>query len=153
MPRTCDEVFDDVLIGHLFDGCECGHGSVERFGGEIAKGKHFVVREAGGAKLLVGAIEQMLRRRVVAEAAEGLEAGEQTSVDGGCGFAVKLLINDGLGQCFEGRLLGGKAQREGAGAFDEPGELRVRGRERGYGDAGIVWGLACRAGARAWHGE
>ena len=72
------------------------------FGGEIAEGQHFVLREAGGAELLVGAIEQMLRRRVVAEAAEGLETGEHTSVNGGCGFAVKLLIDDGLGQCLEG---------------------------------------------------
>src|SRR5580658_881463 len=65
------EVLDDVFVGHFLDGGERGHGSVERLGGEIAQGEHFVLREAGRAELLVGAIEQMLRRWVFAEPQTG----------------------------------------------------------------------------------
>src|ERR1700761_88816 len=96
------KVLDDVLVRHLLDHGECGNGSVEGFGGEIAEGEHLVFREASRAELFVGAIEQMLRRGVDAETAERLEAGEETSVDGRGGLAVKLLIDDGLGQGLEG---------------------------------------------------
>src|SRR6185437_2046470 len=99
------EVFDDVLIGHLFDGGECGYGVVECLGREVAKGEHFVLRESGRAELLIGAIEQMLRGRVVSETADGFETCKHASVNGGCRLAMKLLIDDGLGQRLEGRLL------------------------------------------------
>jgi hypothetical protein len=79
------------------------------------------VGEAGGAQLFVGAVEQMLSGEVLADTADRREGAEQARVDGGCGFAVELLIDDGFGEGLKGRLLGGEPQGEGAGARDEFG--------------------------------
>ena len=65
------------------------------------RARDLVVREAGGAELFVGAIEQMLGCGVVADAADGVEAFEQTAMDGRGGFAVELLVDDALDQGFE----------------------------------------------------
>ena len=46
-------------------------------------------------------------------------------MDGGCSFAVKLLVDDGFDESFERRLRTGDAHGEGTGAFDELAELRI----------------------------
>lgn len=84
---------------------------------------------------------------MLADAAKGLEARDHAGVNGGGGFAVELLIDDGFGEGFEGGLAGGEAQGEGAGAGDELGKLRVSGGERGDGLGGVVGELAGGAGA------
>ena len=60
------EVLDDGFVGHAADAGERGDGAVDGLGGEVAEGEGFVVREASGAELLVGAVEQMLGGGVVA---------------------------------------------------------------------------------------
>jgi hypothetical protein len=50
-------------------------------------------------------------------------------VDGGGGFAVELLVDDGFKQRLEGRLRAGDAQGEGAGALDEAAEFGIGGGE------------------------
>ena len=57
------QVFDDGFVGHAADAGEGGNGAVEGLGGEVAEGEGLVVGEAGGAKLLVGAVEQVLRAK------------------------------------------------------------------------------------------
>ncbi len=97
------EVLDDGLVGHAANAGEGGHGAIDGLGGEIAQGEALVVREAGGAQLLVGAVEQMLRIGMdeTERRAEGLEAFEQAAMDGGRGLAVELLVDDGFDQCLE----------------------------------------------------
>ena len=46
------------------------YGAVERFGGEVADGKGFVVRKSRSAQLLIRSIEDLLWIRVYARAAE-----------------------------------------------------------------------------------
>ena len=102
------------------------------------RARDLVVGEAGGAELLVGAVEEVLRRGMGSGAC-GLERQhwgegfEQAAVDGGGGFAVELLIDDGLDERFEGRLGAGDAQGEGAGAFDELAEFGIGGGELATG--------------------
>ena len=138
------EVLDDVLVGHAADAGESGDGTVDGLGGEVAEGEGLVVREAGGAELLVGCVEEVLCGEVLgltggsAFGGDGIEAFEEAAVDGGGGFAVKLLINDAFDESFEGRLGAGDAQGEGAGALDEPGEPGVGGGELGDGEGGVV---------------
>ena len=69
--------------------------------------------------MFVGAVEQMLRGWVVADAADVVKAFEHAAMDGGRGFAVKLLIDDRFGERFKRRLCTRDPQSEGAGAFDE----------------------------------
>jgi antitoxin component of MazEF toxin-antitoxin module len=151
------EVLDDVVVGHAADAGEGGDGAVEGLGGEVAEGEGFVVGEAGGAKLLVGAVEEVLRVEVDGVAV-GLDAGDedeafkQAAVDGGGGLAVELLVEDGLREGLEGRLLRGQAEGEGAGLRDEAGEFGVGGGERGDGDGGVIGQLASGAGTGAGHG-
>ena len=59
-------------------------------------------------------------------------------MDGGGGFAVELLIDDGFGEGFEGGLVGGEAGGEWTRTRDEAGELRISGGECGYGLGGVV---------------
>ena len=59
--------------------------------------------EAGGAELRCGAVEDLLRGGVDgSEGGERLEAFDEAGVDGGGGFAVELLVDDGLGEGLEG---------------------------------------------------
>ncbi len=138
-------MLDDGRVVHATDLCQGGDGAVEGFGGEVAEGEDLVVGEAGGAELRGGAVEQMLGRRVLAEAAEGLEARDHAGVEGGCSLAVELLVDYGFGEGFEGRLVGGEAQGEGAGAGDEPGEFGVGGGERCDGLGWVVGEFAAGA--------
>lgn len=64
------------LVRHAADAGEGGDGAVEGFGGEVTEGEGLVVGEAGGAHLLVGAVEELLRGGVDAEAGDGVEAFE-----------------------------------------------------------------------------
>ena len=127
------EVFDDGFVGHAADVGEGGDGAVDGFGGEVAEGEHLVFGEAGGAELLVGAVEEVLRGGMGcgawAEGHDGGEAFEQAAVDGGGGFAVELLIDDGFDEGFEGGLGAGDAHGEGAGALDELAEFGIGGGE------------------------
>ncbi len=50
---------DDLLVGQAADLGERGDGAVDGFGGEVAEGERFVVREAGGAELFVGGFEEV----------------------------------------------------------------------------------------------
>ena len=138
------EVGDDVFVGHAADAGEGRDGAVEGFCGEVAEGEGFVVGEAGGAELVVGAVEQVLRREVGVGAAEGVEGFEQAAVDGGGGLAVELLVDDGFGEGFEGGLGGGKLHGEGACTLDELAEFGVGDGELGEGEGDVV---ARRAGA------
>jgi hypothetical protein len=81
-----------------------------------------------------------------AEAADAGEAGEEACVDGGGGFAVELLVDDGLGEGFKGGLLRGQAHCEGAGAGDELGKPGVGGGEMRDGLGGVVGELAAAVG-------
>ena len=140
---------DDGFVGHAANAGEGGDGAVEGFGGEVAEGEGLVVREAGGAELLVGAVEEVLCGEVLCGAggcSDGIEAFEQASVDGGCGFAVELLIDDALYECFEGGLGAGEPEGEGACTLDEAREFGIGGGEFAEGERGVVaW--------RAWAGE
>ena len=95
------QVFDDGFVGHAADLDESGDGAVDGFGGEVAEGEHLVFGEAGGAELLVGAVEEMLRGGMGSgacgfEGENGGEGFEEPAVDGGGGFAVELLVDDGF---------------------------------------------------------
>ena len=57
----------------------------------------------------------------------GGEGFEETAMDGGGGFAVELLIDDGFDEGFERGLAAGYAHGEGAGALDELAEFWVGG--------------------------
>ena len=144
------EVLDDGFVGHAADAGEGGDGAVEGFGGEVAESEGLVGGEAGGAELRGGDVEDLLGGGVDGgERGHGLKAGDEAGVDGGGGFAVELLIDDGFGEGFEGGLAGGEAHGEGAGSGDEAGEFGVCGGERGDGLCGVVGELAvCAAGMR-----
>jgi hypothetical protein len=60
-------VFDDGFVGHAADAGEGGDGAVEGFGGEVAEGEGLVGGEAGGAELLVGAVEDLLGEGVAGD--------------------------------------------------------------------------------------
>ncbi len=58
-----------------------GDGAIDGFGGEVAEGEHLVFGEAGGAELLVGAVEEMLRGGMGAvPAASSVMAGAKLSI-------------------------------------------------------------------------
>jgi hypothetical protein len=140
-------VLDDGFVGHAADLGEGGDGAVDGFGGEVAEGEHLVFGEAGGAELLVGAVEEMLRGGMGSgacgfEGHYGREGFEETAMDGGGGFAVELLVDDGFDEGFEGGLGAGYAQGEGAGALDELAEFGVGGGEIRNGFRGIIAGWA-----------
>ncbi len=102
------ELADDGFVGHAADAGKGWDGAVERFGSEVAEGEGLVGGEAGGAELWCGAVEDLLRRGMDwGERGEGLEAFDDAGVDGGGCFAVELLVDDGLGEGFEGGLAGG----------------------------------------------
>ena len=95
------EVFDDGFVGHAADVLEVGDGAVDGFRGEIAEGEHLVLGKTGGAKLLVGAFEELLRSGVGSgacgfECHGGREGFNHAAVDGGGSFAVELLVDDGF---------------------------------------------------------
>ena len=96
------KVLDDRVVCHAADTGEGWDGAVEGLGGEIAEGEGLVVGKTGGTQLGGGAVEEMLRRGVNAEAAKGFEARDHACVDGGGGLAVELLIDDGFGEGFKG---------------------------------------------------
>src|SRR5438445_307252 len=74
------------------------------------------------------------------EGEDGGEGFEEAAMNGGRGFAVKLLIDDGLDECFEGGLGAGYAHSEGAGALDELAEFGIGGREVGYSFCRVIAG-------------
>jgi hypothetical protein len=135
------KVRHDGFVGHAANLSEGGDGAVEGLGGEVAEGEAFVMGEAGGAELLVGAVEEVLGGEVLV-AGDGVEAFEETAVDGGCGLAVELLVDDALDEGFKGRLRAGDSHGEGAGAFDETAEFGVGGGELAAGEGGVVAGWA-----------
>jgi len=145
-------VLDDVVVGHATDTGEGGDGSVEGFGGEIAEGEGFIAGEAGGAELLVGAVEEVLGGGVGADSADGCEGLDEAAVDGGGGFAVELLVDDGLGEGFKGRLGTGEFEGEGASPLDEAAEFGIGSGERVEGGFGVVAGRPGASGMRTWHG-
>ena len=114
------EAGDDFFVGHTTDGGEGGDGAVEGLRGEVAEGFGFGGGEAAGAEPVVGGLEQVLGRGM-----EFAEGGEQAFEDGGGGFAVELLIDDGLEQGFEGGVLALEFEGEGADAGDELAEFGV----------------------------
>jgi len=119
-------VLDDGFVRHTADTGKGRDGAIEGFGGEVAEGKGLVVREAGGSELLVGAFEEVLGSEMFV-GGDGVEAFEQAAVDGGGGFAVKLLIDDAFDESLERRLRAGDAEFEGAGALDEFAEFGIGG--------------------------
>jgi len=140
------EVVDDFVIGHAANAGQGRDGGVEGFGGEVAEGEGFVGGEAGGAEFGGGDFEDLCGSWVDGrERGHGLEAGDEAGVDGGSGFAVELLVDDGLGEGFKWGLVGGEAEGEGAGAGDEFGEFGVGGGEGGGGYGWIVRELAAGA--------
>ncbi len=136
-PDLC-EVLDDLVVREAADLGEGGDGAVDGFCGEVAEGEAFVVREAGGAELFVGGFEEVYGGGMLAEAGDRSEAFDEAGVDGGGGFAVKLLVEDGADERLEGRLGLGEAEVEGSGAGDEATEFGVGGRERPDGLVGVV---------------
>ncbi len=72
------------------------------------------------------------------ERQRGREGFEQAAMDGGGGFAVELLVDDGFDESFEGRLRVGDAHDEGTGAFDELAEFGVGGGEFAAGECPVV---------------
>ncbi len=134
------QVLDQVVVGHAAGAGEGGDGAVEGFCGKVAEGEGFVGGEAGGAELLVGAVEELLRGGVGAEEVYGVGVGgeglDHAVVDGGSGLSVELLINDGADEGLEGGGAEGKAEGDGADAVDEAGEFRVGGLEVGDGFGG-----------------
>ena len=83
----------------------------------------------------------------------GIEAFDEALVDGGGGFAVELLIDDGLGEGLKRGLLRGDAHGQGANAGDKFGEFEVSGRERGDGSSGVIRRALSAGGVRAGHEE
>ena len=144
------QVFDDGFVGHTTDVGEGGDGAVDGFGGEVAEGEGFVVREAGLAELLVGAVEEMLCGGVDADAADVMKAFEQAAMNGGGGFAVELLIDDAFDESFEGGEAAGDLHGEGTGALDEFAEFGIGGGEFAAG-LGCVVAWSSRARKRAGH--
>ena len=59
------EVLDDSFVGHTANAGESGDGAVDGFGGKVAEGEHLILGEAGGAELLVGAVEKVLSGEVL----------------------------------------------------------------------------------------
>ena len=112
------QVLDDGFVGHAADAREGGDGAVDGLCGEVAEGEGLVVREAGSAELFVGAVEEMLGVRVL-QAADAMEAIDQTAVDCSGGFAVELLVDDAFDQGFERRLSTRYAHGERTCALDE----------------------------------
>ena len=139
-------MLDDGFVGHAADLGESGNGAVEGFGGEVAEGEGFVFGEAGGAELLVGAVEEVLGAGVIADAADVVEGFEQAAVDGGGGLAVELLVDDGFGEGFEGGLGAGEFHGEEADAGDELAEFGIGGGEFAEGESGVVGWFAGAAG-------
>jgi len=141
------EVVNDGLVIHATNAGEGGDGAVEGFGGEVAEGEGLVGGEAGGAEFLGGGVEDLFWSGVDRrKCGHWLEAGDQARVDGGGGFAVELLVDDGFGEGFEGGLLAGKAGGEGAGPGNQPRELGVGSGKRGHGNRGVVGELGRSAG-------
>ena len=93
------KVLNDLEVGQsgeLFKFEEAGLG----FCGEVAEIGRLLLRQPDRAHLSVGKSEDAFRRQWVAGGVgEALE-------DGGCGFAVELLIEDRFGQGVEGGLAG-----------------------------------------------
>ena len=114
------EAGDDFFVGHAADGGEGGDGAVDGFRGEVAEGFGFGGGEAAGAEPVVGGRKQMFGRGV--ELAKG---GEQAFEDSGRGFAMELLIDDGLEQSLEGGVLALEFEGEGTDAGDELAEFGV----------------------------
>ena len=99
--------------------------------------------EASGAELLVGAVEELLRGGMGAgacgfEGHRGREGFNHAAMDGGGGFAVKLLIDDALDEGFEGRLCACDAQSEWPCTFDEFTELGIVRCEFATGESAVV---------------
>ena len=120
-------MLDDGFIRHAADARESGDCAVDGFGGEVTEGESLIVGEAGGAKLLVGRIEEMLGLRVDALSCNFSEGSNKAGVDCSGGFSVKLLLNNGLQESLKGRLLRGEAKGEWAGLGDEFCQLGVCG--------------------------
>jgi hypothetical protein len=97
-------VLNHVFIGHTANASKAGYGSVEGLGSEIAQGQHLIVRETSRTKLFIGAIEQILRQGMNSDPADVMKALKHAPMNCGCGFAVKLLVDDRLDQSFKGRL-------------------------------------------------
>ena len=133
------KVLDDFGVGHFADGCVSGDGAVECAGGKIAESLDLVAGDAGGAERLIGRVEEELGGGIAAEVLA------DAAMNGGCGFAVQLLVEDGLQQGFEGRGRGVEAERKGAGAVDERGEFGVGGLEMGDGFVGVEGKFAAAA--------
>jgi len=66
-------------------------------------------------------------------------------VNGGCGFAIELLVQDGFQQRFEGRRRCTQAQGERTDTVNERGELGVRGAQVGESLVGIEGKFATAA--------
>jgi len=81
------------------------------------------------------------------------KAVQQTGVDGGCGFAMELLVDDGFGEGLKRALFWRNAQLKGADAGDELGEFGVSGGECSEGCGCVVWRSLSAGGVRAGHGE
>jgi len=80
-------------------------------------------------------------------AGAGLAEGfEEPAVNGGCGFAVELLVDDGLDQRLEGGLCAGDAEPKGPGALDQFAKFRVGGRK-------FIEGLRSVIARRTWSGD
>ena len=118
------ESADDFVVGQPTDLGEGGDGAVDGFGSEVAQGEGLGAGEAGAAQDVVGDSDELFGLRV--QIAEGFDEAAQ---DGGGCFAMKLLIDDGLEQGFEGRVLAFEFQRKRAGAVDQHGQLRISRRE------------------------
>ena len=148
-------MFDDGFVGHAADVFEIGDGAVDGFGGEVSEGEHLVFGEAGGAELLVGAVKELLWRGMGRGAGgrEGHDRGEafdHAAMNGGGGFSVELLIDDGFDESFEGGLGAGYAHGERAGTLDELAEFGVVSGELACGQGEVVAWWA-RGAVRARH--
>ena len=81
MPRTLRKVLNHGLVRHAADLGQRGDGAVERLGGQVTQRERLVMREAGGAQLLIRAVEQVLRLGVVAFAYDVVKACKHLCVD------------------------------------------------------------------------
>ena len=113
------ESFDDVGVRHFADGCVGGNGSVKGPRSQVAEGLDLVARDAGGAQGLVGRVEEELGGRIAAEVLA------DAAVNGGRGFAVQLLVEDGLEEGLEGRGSWVETKGERACAVNECGEFGI----------------------------